>query len=292
MRWTIGPDHDERVEMNVLGPLSVQIGSRSCTPTAPKMRNVLAALIVHADQVVPVSSLMKELWGDNPPVSGLTTLQTYILNLRKLFATATQRTSSEISSDFLVTKAGGYLLRAGSATIDVHRYNALVAQGRQALSGGDDERAVLLLSEALGQWRGPALVDVPVGRLLESKRRQFEESRLVVLEYLVDAELRLGMYREVLSDLAALTVENPLHEGLHAQYMRALHLSGRRAQALEVFHRVRGNLVTELGLEPGPPVQRLHQAILNSDRDFDAHLRIRRPQGDIARMSSSVGLHR
>ncbi len=288
--------------MNVLGPLSVHVDTQTCTPTAPKMRNVLAALIVHADQVVPVSSLMKELWGDCPPVSGLTTLQTYILNLRKLFAAATARSTATIAADFLVTKSGGYVLRAANADIDVHRYNGLVAQGRQALSGGDDENAVTLLSDALAQWRGPALVDVPVGRLLESKRRQFEESRLVVLEYLVDAELRLGMYREVLSDLAALTVENPLHEGLHAQYMRALHLSGRRAQALEVFHRVRGNLVTELGLEPGPPVQRLHQAILNADRDidrngdfdadFDAHLRLRRPLGDIARMTSSVGLHR
>jgi hypothetical protein len=135
----------------------------------------------------------------------------------------------------------------------------------------------------------PALVDVPVD-VSWSPRRQ-SRGPPGRAEYLVDAECAWHV-PEVLSDLAALTVENPLHEGLHAQYMRALHLSGRRAQALEVFHRVRGNLVTELGLEPGPPVQRLHQAILNSDRDFDAHLRIRRPQGDIGRMTSSVGLHR
>ncbi|MBB5870089.1 DNA-binding SARP family transcriptional activator [Allocatelliglobosispora scoriae] len=275
------------MEMSVLGPLSVQIGATSCTPTAPKVRNVLAALLVHADQVVPVTSLMKELWGDNPPASGMTTMQTYILNLRKLFAGATGRTMAEISGDFLVTRAGGYALRLGGASLDVHRYHALVAQGRQALSSGEDEQAVRLLSEALRQWSGPALVDISVGRLLESKRRQFEESRLVVLEYLVDVELRLGMYREVLTELAALTVENPLHEGLHAQYMRALHLSGRRAQALEVFHRVRGSLVAELGLEPSLPMQRLHQAILNSDKGFDTHVRIRRPLGDIVRSSAA-----
>jgi DNA-binding SARP family transcriptional activator len=83
------------------------------------------------------------------------------------------------------------------------------------------------------------------------------------------------MYREVLTELAALTVENPLHEGLQAQYMQALHLGGRRAQALGVFHRLRRNLVETLGLEPESQVQRVHQAILNSKTDQD--LRINRP---------------
>jgi SARP family transcriptional regulator, regulator of embCAB operon len=90
-------------------------------------------------------------------------------------------------------------------------------------------------------------------------------------------ELRLGMYREVLAELAALTVENPLHEGLHGQYMWALHLSGRRAQALQVFHRLRGALVAGLGLEPGPQVQRLHQAVLNADTAFEPRFTVRRP---------------
>lgn len=123
---------------------------------------------------------------------------------------------------------------------------------------------------------GPALVDVPAGRVLESRRRQLEESRLAAFEYLVDVELRLGLYREVLAELAALTVENPLHEGLHGQYMWALHLSGRRAQALQVFHRLRGALVAGLGLEPGPQVQRLHQAVLNADTDFEPRFAVGR----------------
>ncbi|WP_199562202.1 AfsR/SARP family transcriptional regulator [Micromonospora deserti] len=255
--------------MGVLGPLSVRVRQVAWTPTAPKVRNVLAVLIGHADQVVPAASLILELWGDEPPASASTTVQTYVLNLRKHFAAATGRSMAEISGELLVTRAGGYLLSSRLAALDLHRYGVLVARGRQALGDGDDREAVRHLSDALRVWRGRALVDVPVGRLLEARRRQLEESRLVNLEYLVDAELRLGMHREVLTELAALTVENPLHEGLHAQYMRALHLSGRRAQALEVFHRVRGNLVTELGLEPGLPVQRLHQAILNSDGDVD-----------------------
>ncbi|MGB2567049.1 AfsR/SARP family transcriptional regulator [Micromonospora citrea] len=265
------------IDMAVLGPLSVRVRGVAWTPTAPKVRNVLAVLIAHADQVVPASSLSTELWGDEPPASASTTVQTYILNLRKHFAAATGRSVAEVSNDLLVTRAGGYLLRSRLTGLDLRRYELLALRGRQALADGDDDGAVRHLAEAMRVWRGRALVDVPVGRLLEARRRQLEESRLVTLEYLVDAELRLGMHREVLTELAALTVENPLHEGLHAQYMRALHLSGRRAQALEVFHRVRGNLVTELGLEPGPPVQRLHQAILNADNDVDGWSSERRP---------------
>lgn len=272
------------VEFGVLGPLSISVnGGANYAPTAPKLRRVLAMLLIYSGQVVPVSSLMRELWDHQPPVSGLTTLQTYILNLRKLFAVATGMPSERVSRSVLVTKTAGYLLHSTAGVLDVHRYHDLVKDGRDALSAGDDRAGVRRLSDALQLWRGPALVDVPVGPVLESKRRQFEESRLVVLEYLVDAKLRLGMYREVLAELAALTVENPLHEGMHAQYMRALYLSGRRAQALEVFHRLRGDLVNELGLEPGVQMQRLHHAVLNADDIGDDQLSAGRPLGDIIR---------
>lgn len=278
------------MKVGVLGPLSV-VSSRvenggNGAPSAPKPRSVLATLLVHAGQVVPVSSLMRELWDDVPPNSGLTTLQTYIFGLRKLLAKLTGLPAAKVSSELLTTRAGGYLFQIEHAELDVHCYHTLVAAGRKALTEGDDDTGMRHLSQALGLWRGPALVDVPVGPVLESKRLQFEQSRQVVLEYLVDAQLRQGMYREVLTELAAVTVENPHQENVHAQYMSALHLSGRRVQALEVFHRLRGSLVAELGLEPGPVIQRLHQAILNSETDIDVHLPIHRPQGEIVRSSA------
>jgi len=234
-------------------------------------------LLVHADQVVPVSVLVSELWDDQPPVSSLTTLQTYVLNLRKMFAAVTGLPAAEVTRNLLITRAGGYMLRSDHAALDVREYQRLMSAGCAALGAGDDATGMGRLTEALRLWRGPALVDVPLGRVLESKRRELEESWLMATEYLVGAKLRQGMYREVLIELAALTAENPLHEGLQAQYMRALYLSGRRAQALEVFHRLRRNLVDELGLEPEPQVQRIHRAILNSDTDFEDDLRGIRP---------------
>lgn len=267
-------DHQgEQVEAGILGPLYVRVGSHATVPTAPKLRNVLTTLIVHAGQVVPASSLMAELWEDDVPRSGLTTLQTYILTLRKLIAGALGRPFHEVSQEVIITRSGGYVLDGACVDLDLHRYNALVSAGRDALSAGDDSTGIAKLTDALRIWRGPALVDVQGGRLLDSRRRQMEESRLIVIEYLVEAQLRMGMFREVLPELVALTTRHPLHEGLHAQYMRALNSSGRRGQALKVFRELRDNLVQELGLEPGPNVQRLHQAILNAEDSLDAEAR-------------------
>lgn len=100
--------------------------------------------------------------------------------------------------------------------------------------------------------------------MLESRRRQYEESRLGALETLAEAKIGSGRHLEVTADLAALTAEYPYHEGLHSQYMRALEKAGRRAQALEVFHRLRVGLVSELGIEPGHTISRLQCSILNS----------------------------
>jgi DNA-binding SARP family transcriptional activator len=250
------------VRVGILGPLVITVGDYADAPSAPKLRTVLTTLALHAGQVVPTSSLIGELWDDEPPNSGLTTLQTYILNLRKMLAAATGRPIAEISRELLITRAGGYVFEIATCGLDFHRYNSMVAAGRELIAAGDDRGGVSMLDRALRLWRGPAMVDVHGKRVLESKRRQLEESRLVALEHLFDTQLRLGMYREVLPELVMLTGDNPLHEALHAQYMRALHISGRRAQALKVFRELRSNLVAELGLEPGLPVQRLHQEIL------------------------------
>ncbi|MER5531606.1 AfsR/SARP family transcriptional regulator [Streptomyces sp. NPDC002677] len=258
-------EKSEGFRFGVLGPLHVSVkGSTVATPVAPKIRTVLAMLLADTDHVVPVGALMRELWPEKPPVSGLRTLQTYILNGRKLLARLTGRPAAEIARDVLVTGAGGYSLNSASGELDSLEYLRLVNLGGKAIRAGDENSAILLLDRALSLWRGDAFVDVPVGPVIESKRRLLSESRLGTVETLAEARIRVGLYQEVTADLAALTSEHMLHEGLHAQYMRALALSGRRAQALEVFSALRTRLVTEVGLEPGYPLQQLQLAILNS----------------------------
>lgn len=249
----------------LLGPL--HIGADDLdepASVAPKIRTVLAMLCAHPDQVIPTPALIRELWSEQPPASALRTLQTYILNVRKLLSQVAGRKPLEIAEDVLVTRAGGYSLQSPGLRLDWLDFMQLTDHGRVKLQAGDGTAGIRLIEEALGLWRGSAFADVPTGPVLESRRLLLEESRLDAVEALVNAKIEAGLHQEVIAELASLTSEHPFHEGLHAQYMRALALNGRRARALEVFGRLRTRLVDEIGIEPGYPLQQLQLKILNS----------------------------
>ncbi|GAB3532348.1 hypothetical protein GCM10027575_76550 [Phytohabitans suffuscus] len=261
MSYVMGRD----LEIRVLGPLMLNCGDSSATPTAPKPRSVLALLLLQANQTVPVTALIQELWGHEPPASALTTLQTYVLHLRKLFSTALASPASEVAKSVLVTTPGGYLFRSTSDDFDLARYERLASEGRQALAAGQNALAAERLTQAQALWRGPALTDVRAGPLLQPQVKRLEESRLTTVEQGIEARLRLGRHQEVLSDLAGMMAEHRLHENLHAQFMVALHRSGRRQEALRVFQQLRTTMTEELGLEPSKRLHLLQQAILSDD---------------------------
>jgi DNA-binding SARP family transcriptional activator len=274
------------VDIDVLGELAVRENGVSVTPTAPKPRQVLALLALHADRVVPVASLTEELWGQRPPRSARTTLQTYVLQLRELISAAlvhdtpprtphgtppgTARSSGQdapgggrrSAKDVLVTSPGGYLLNTSGGTSDVREFELLAGQGYRAMDAGDFAGAARQLREALALWTGSALAGVQTGVLLEMHARRLEETRLCALDQRIEADLRLGRHRELLGELTVLVSRYRTHENLHGQFMLALHRSGRRSEALEVYQRLRGALVRELGLEPSAALRRLQRSIL------------------------------
>jgi DNA-binding SARP family transcriptional activator len=165
--------------------------------------------------------------------------------------------------------AGRLRLPQRSDQFDLHQYEQLAAVGRRALAAGENAIAADQLTQAHQLWRGPALADVRVGQLLEPQVKRLEESRLTTLEQSVEARLRLGRHHEVLPELTGLTTEHRLHENLHAQLMVALHRSGRRQEALRVFHGLRGRLRDELGLEPSKRLHVVQHAILTDDPALD-----------------------
>lgn len=258
------------VQIELLGPLSAQVGGVSVLPSAGKPRQILALLALQANQVVSVPALMEEIWGAEPPRSAPTTLQTYILQLRRKLKDAGRNRGVREAKTILVTVHGGYQLAVDPGDVDVHAFEELVGRGQSALRTQDDLAAAKLLGQALDLWRGPALVDVQQGRMVEIEVMRLEESRLGALELRIWADLRLGRHTEVLSELTALTALHSMHETLHAQFMIALYRSGRPGKSLEVFRRLRATLIDELGLEPAPRVQRLHRAILSADPALDA----------------------
>ncbi|MFF8232309.1 AfsR/SARP family transcriptional regulator [Streptomyces caelestis] len=253
------------MDITVLGPFNATYRQQSSfVPSATKPRQVLALLALQADRVVTVPNLMEEIWGEQLPRSAATTLQTYILQLRRKLSAALECDAVD-AKDVLVTRHGGYLLRAQPGRVDAQEFEKLAASGGSALEAGDDSTASRLLSQALGLWGGPALVDVKVGPVLELDVVRLEEKRMTVLEQRIDADLRLGRHGELVPELSVLTTRHPMHETFCAQLMTALYRSGGSWRALDVYQRLRSALVTELGLEPSQRLKRLHQAVLSGE---------------------------
>ncbi|WP_329015582.1 AfsR/SARP family transcriptional regulator [Streptomyces sp. NBC_00690] len=262
------------MDIEVMGVLDVQENGVSITPTAPKPRQLLALLALRADRPVPVATLMEELWGSTPPRSARTTLQTYVLQLRELIERALGRGRGRprvgargSAKSILVTVPGGYLLDSGGGSSDVREFEELTSAGYRAVDAGDFQGAVRQLKKALELWTGPPFADVPAGEHLYLEIRRLEEVRLCAIDQRISAELRLGRHRDLLSELTVLVNRHPAHENFHAQYMLALHRSGRRVEALEVYQNLRAALVRDLGLEPSADLQRIQRLILISGSD-------------------------
>ncbi len=173
----------------------------------------------------------------------------------------------------------GYRLCLEPVELDLERFELLVTRGRSELAGGDADVAASTFREALGLWRGPAYEDVRYEAFAQAEVARLEELRLAALEDRIEADLALGHHRDLVPELEALVSEHPSRERLCGQLMLALYRCDQQAAALEVFRRVRGAMQDELGLEPGPALQELQQAILQQDAALavePAELRARR----------------
>ncbi|MEU3983431.1 AfsR/SARP family transcriptional regulator [Streptomyces sp. NPDC026672] len=247
----------------VLGPLTLGDGLRTLTPRAPKQRQLLSLLLLHAGQVVTVDECVDELWADSPPHSAHSTLQTYVMQIRKTLRSAA--TAPGVPADLhLETRDRGYLLAVGTGRLDLHQFEKLVEQASSARLAGDHARESELLHRALGLWQGRALADVTCGPLLRTRLSGLRETWLGALEQRIDADLRIGRHHQLIGELSILTRQYPTYENLHAQLMIALYRSGRTADALEVFARLRRTFSAELGLEPSVRMRDLHTDLLNS----------------------------
>lgn len=258
------------MDFRLLGPLEILDGTRNVVPTAPKPRQVIALLLMRRNTLVQTSELIDELWENDPPASAMTTLQTYIYKLRKIL-------TARDSEDILLTRPGGYTLAVPDSCTDLHQFEVEADDGKALLKKGEPAAAADVLKRALGRWRGSALVDVVPGGLLSSYVTRLEELRERTLDLRIEADLRLGRHQELISELKSLVLSRPLHENVHASLMIALHRSGRRHEALEVYQTLRRSMIDNLGLEPGQELRSLHQALLSEGTVGEPYEPRRRP---------------
>ncbi|GAA4095773.1 hypothetical protein GCM10022214_68850 [Actinomadura miaoliensis] len=247
----------------ILGPLEVTADGRSLPLSAAKHRVLLASLLVEANQPVPVTRLVERLWGDAPPQYGKGTLQTYVMRLRRIL-----NPHAPSGHDVIRTGADGYLVDIAPDALDLNRFEALRRQGRAASRRGDLSGEAGHLAEALSLWRGPALMDVPSESLQREEAPRLTELWLQTVERRVDVDLALGRHSLVVGELRRLTGAYGLRERFWEQLMLALFHCGRQAEALTAYREVSEKLRWELGVDPGERLRRIHQAILDNDRDL------------------------
>ena len=241
----------------MLGPLEVQTEQGWTGVSAPKWRTVLAVLLLNPGQVVSTDRLIGEVWPEKAPTTATNLVSVYVHRLRRLIGDAEGR--------ILVTRAPGYQILLGPEDLDTQRFAALTATAKNELSRGDARHAVELLGEALALWRGRALTDVPPSALISAETDRLEESRIEAQTLRMEADLASGRHARVVADARRLLADHPLREELWSLLMRALHSSGRQAEALEAYGQAREVIADELGVDPGAELQRFYQQILAAD---------------------------
>ncbi|MEW2357876.1 BTAD domain-containing putative transcriptional regulator [Spirillospora sp. NPDC029432] len=243
------------MRFGVLGSLEVRAADGSAVRVPEtKVRALLAVLLVHRGRPVPADRLIEALWGAEPPGGAAKTLRAKVSQLRRALAEAGAR-------DLLVFSSPGYLLGTGHGDVDADRFEDLLRRAR----GGDPRRRAALLAEALELWRGEAFAGFADEEFARAEAQRLEQQRLVAVEDLAEARLELGEHALLAGELGALVGAHPLRERLRAAHVRALYLSGRQSEALAAYAETRDLLRDELGLDPGPELAALHQAILRQD---------------------------
>ncbi|MFE0256803.1 BTAD domain-containing putative transcriptional regulator [Streptomyces sp. NPDC059010] len=238
-------------------------------PSAPKTRQLLALLLLHAGAQVSLDLCVQELWGEDSPRSAVQSVHTRVFQLRQALATLPSVRSVDAAKRVLETRHNGYVMQVRQGELDLHSLDAHMAEARRARAHGDDALCATALRSALALWRGRTLVDIEAGPHLQAQISHLEGVRMTALEQSLDAELRLGLHHQLLSELSLLVSRHPTHENLHAQYMIALYRSGRTAHALEVYHALSRHLADELGIEPSHRLRTLQTAVLTESSELD-----------------------
>ncbi|MBO2458060.1 AfsR/SARP family transcriptional regulator [Actinomadura violacea] len=249
------------VFIRVLGAFATEVNGESVHLGGPRQRGVLALLVAARGQVVPVDRMIEDLWRGEPPARALMSLQAYVSNLRRLLEPGRPpRTPARL----LVSAAPGYALRLPPESVDAWRFEELLDRAR---TDTDPRTAKARLAEALGLWRGPAFAEVADEPWAAAETARLNELRLTAIELHVAAGLRIGDPAAMVPEAERLTRDEPLREEGWRLHALALWSSGRQADALATLRRARGVLAEELGLDPGPDLTALEEAILTQRTD-------------------------
>lgn len=248
------------MKFRLLGPTEVLYHDQWIPPGGPHTRALISALLLRANRTADARWLMRVMWPTGEPASANANLRQYIAKIRQVL---TWYSLDDVAR--LRSAAPGYRFEVARDELDLTLFQDLTMLGRQALAARDLPAARAHLARAVGLWQGGLCESLLPGADLLAEQAYWEELRLLASQSLLTARLGLGEHGEATAELRRLTAEHPLREEFSGMLMLSLYQCHRRSDALEVFTRTRSVLVSELGIEPGPYLQGLHQAILSDD---------------------------
>jgi SARP family transcriptional regulator, regulator of embCAB operon len=247
---------ENKIGFGVLGPLQMTVDGAPVPLGTPKLRAVLAMLVMNRNRPVGIDSLIAAAWEQFPPSEARASLHSYISNLRRLLGE---------SRSMLVNAPPGYRLTVADTDCDIGRFIIQKNAGVQAAAAGRFEEASRHLTTALAEWRGPVLEDLRDFQFVDVYATALVEDKLVAHTARAEAEIACGRGYAVIGELESLTVDHPYREPLWAQLITAYYVAERQSEALDAYQRLKTTLADDLGIDPGPTVRALHQRILRQE---------------------------
>ncbi|MFD5396417.1 BTAD domain-containing putative transcriptional regulator [Streptomyces sp. NPDC127097] len=255
------------MKFGILGPVVMASDDSPLAIGAPRQQVVLATLLLGANHLAATDYLVECAWWQEPPPSATVNIRGHIAGLRRLLRDAGE------PEDRLTTHSGGYTLRVEAGELDLSTFMEELRLGDQALAEGAIAEAAERFTAALQVWRGRPLEGLSLGVPLRAELERLGELRLLAIERYAQTQLDLGQPDTLVPELQALTTQHPFRERLWELLIKALHRSGRQAEALATYARVRRILAEELGVDPMEQLRRLEEMILRGDSDLGAPAR-------------------
>lgn len=259
------------MEFRILGPIEVH-GEDPLPVRGSRRVGLLARLLLDANHSVPVDVLVEDLWADDATTGTRATLQSHVSQLRRV-----------LGPERITHSSGGYVLHADEHEIDAAQFESDLHRAREELSQGEPAAANETLDETLGRWRGAALADVAERPWAAAEAARLDELRESAIELRLEARLAMHHHEQVVPAAETAVRDQPLRERRWELLMLALARSGRQADALEAYARLRTHLSEELGIEPSRTLVDLQRAILQQREVADAGIS---PGGGVARRAS------
>lgn len=274
------------------GAVEARVDGAVASLGGPKQRCVLAVLLAHHGTVVSVDRLIDSVWEDEPPAKALTSLRSYLANLRKSLAPSSPPAAS--AAPRLESRHSGYQLNlVDGDSVDLHEFEDLVKTGYGALGRGEADKAFDVLTHALTLWRGDPFGEFSHRDFAHSDTLRYAELRNTAITTRFDAALRLGDGRDLIPEIEAALAQDPLQERLWGHLMLALYRTDRPAEAVRAYDRACAVLDREIGTQPGERLRVLYQKINDGSPElqFEAQVprRIHLSDGPVSQPDQLVG---